>query len=211
MANDGSEKSSAGPVLVLSGSMRAQSVTDVVGRHVTAELKRAGITTTLMTMRELALPMYDPDVHGRETPVIAPVLAAARAARAMVWCTPAYHRTMSGSFKNVLDYFELLKNDRPAYLTGKAIGIIAVSGGIPASVTALTSLEFAAHALRAYVIPYTVPVPFADKLVGEDGNIRNDGIRTRIDLLVQEIAAFLANYSDRVARPSVMRGTATTV
>ena len=194
-------------VLVLSGSLRAKSVTDVVGRHVATELVKAGVATRLMSVRELALPMYDPDIHtSKALPMIAPLFAAVKQARAMVWCTPAYHRTMSGSFKNVLDYFELMAADQPAYLTGKAIGIIAVSGGIPASVTAITSLEFAAHALRAYVIPYTVPVPFADKLLDGDGKIANAGIRTRIDLLVQETAAFLANYNDTVARPSVAHG-----
>ena len=194
-------------VLVLSGSLRAKSVTDVVGRHVAAALVKAGIATRLIAVRELALPMYDPDVHtSKALPVIAPLFAAVKQARALVWCTPAYHRTMSGSFKNVLDYFELMAADQPAYLTGKAVGIIAVSGGIPASVTAITSLEFAAHALRAYVVPYTVPVPFADKLLDGDGKIANAGIRTRIDVLVQEMGAFLANYSDAVARPSVSHG-----
>ena len=193
-------------VLVLSGSMRAKSVTNAVGRHVAAELAQGGIDTKLMTVRDLALPMYDPDLHTSESPAIAPLFAAVRAARAMVWCTPGYHRTMSGSFKNVLDYFELMRADKPAYLTGKAVGIVAVSGGIPASVSAITSLEFAAHALRAYVIPYTVPVPFADKLLDADGRIADAGVRARLDLLVQEVAAFLANYTERVSRPSVAHG-----
>jgi FMN reductase len=194
-------------VLVLSGSLRANSVTDAVGRHVTAALVEAGVATRLMAVRDLALPMYDPDVHtSKMLPAIAPLFDAVKQARAMIWCTPAYHRTMSGSFKNVLDYFELMTADKPAYLTGKAVGIIAVSGGIPASVTAITSLEFVAHALRAFVLPYTVPVPFADKLLDSEGKIANAGIRTRIDLLVQETVAFLANYSNTVARPSVSHG-----
>jgi len=197
-------------VLILCGSLRAKSISDVVGRHVAAALAKSGIATRLMSVRELALPMYDPDVHtSKALPAIAPLFAAVKQARAMVWCTPAYHRTMSGSFKNVLDYFELMAADQPAYLTGKAVGIIAISGGIPASVTAITSLEFAAHALRAYVIPYTVPVPYADKLLDGEGKIANAGIRTRIDLLVQEMGAFLANYSDAVARPSVSHGAGT--
>ncbi len=184
--------------------MRAQSVTNAVGRHVTAGLAQAGIEAKLMGVRDLALPMYDPDIHTSEAlPAIAPLFAAARAARAMVWCTPGYHRTMSGSFKNVLDFFQLMESDNPAYLTGKAVGIVAVSGGIPASVSAITSLEFAAHALRAYVIPYTVPVPFAAQLLDDEGRIVNAGVRTRLELLVQEVAAFLANYTDRVRRPSV--------
>ena len=44
----------------LSGSLRAASVTDAVGRHVAARLRRAGVATTLMTVRDLDLPFYDP-------------------------------------------------------------------------------------------------------------------------------------------------------
>ena len=126
-----------------------------------------------------------------------------------VRCTPAYHRSVSGSFKNVLDYLELLAGDDPSYLTGKAVGLVAVAGGLPASVSALTALEFTVHSLRAYVVPYTVPVPFASQLLDGGGQIKNDGIRTRLDLLCQEVVAFLGNWQATVARPSVGHGPGT--
>jgi FMN reductase len=195
-----------GPVLVLSGSLRAASVTDAVGRHIVENLIRAGVETTLMTVRELALPFYDPDIHDHDAGPAAPFVAAARAARAMVWVTPGYHRSVSGSFKNVLDFLEVTAKSEPSYLTGKAVGLIAVAGGVPASVSALTAMEFTAHALRAYVIPYTVPVPFAGQLLDEHGQIKNDGIKTRLDLLAKEVVAFLMNWRERVVRPSVRHG-----
>ncbi|HKT19333.1 MAG TPA: NAD(P)H-dependent oxidoreductase [Stellaceae bacterium] len=33
-------------------------------------------------------------------------------------CTPAYHYSISGSFKNALDFVELLGEDDPPYLAG---------------------------------------------------------------------------------------------
>lgn len=195
-----------GPVLVLSGSPRAASVTDAVGRHITECLVRAGVETRLMTVRELALPIYDPDVHHTDAGPAAGFVAAARAARAMVWVTPGYHRSFSGSFKNVLDFLEVTAKSEPSYLTGKAVGMIAVAGGVPASVSALMAMEMTAHALRAYVIPYSVPVPFAGQLLDEAGRIKNDGIKTRLDLLTQEVVAFLGNWQERVTRPSVRHG-----
>ncbi|MGE0743641.1 MAG: NADPH-dependent FMN reductase [Rhodospirillales bacterium] len=197
---------SLGPVLVLSGSLRPASVTDAVGRHIAADLARAGVETTLMTVRELNLPFYDPVTHATDPGPAAAFVAAALAARAHVWVTPGYHRSVSGSFKNVLDFLEVAAKREPSYLTGKAVGMIAVAGGVPAAVSALTAMEFTAHALRAYVVPYTVPVPFAGQLLDEQGLIKNDGIKTRLDLLAKEIVAFLSNWNDRVERPSVRHG-----
>lgn len=195
-----------GPVIVLSGSLRKDSVTDAVGRHITRLLVEAGVETEHMTVRELALPMFDPDVHLDNPGVAAPFIAKVRACRLMVWVTPGYHRSVSGSFKNVLDFTEIMARDDPPYLTGKAVGVVAVAGGLPASVSALTTLEFSAHALRAYVIPYSVPVPFAGQILDEAGRIKNDGINTRLDLLAKEVVAFLGNWQDRVARPAVRHG-----
>lgn len=184
----------SGPVLVLSGSLRAHSVTDAVGRYVTNKLADLDVQSNLMTVRDLALPFFDPDDLITGARLAAPLLDAARAARAMIWCTPGYHRSVSGSFKNVLDYLEFLADDSPAYLNGKAIGLVAVAGGLPASVSALTTMEFTVHSLRAYVIPYSVPVPFASQLLDADARIKNEGIRVKLDLLCNEVVAFLGNW-----------------
>ena len=43
----------------------------------------------------------------------------------MLWSSPLYHGTISGSFKNTLDWLQLLGDRQPAYLTDKVIGLIS--------------------------------------------------------------------------------------
>jgi FMN reductase len=69
----------------------------------------------------------------------------------MVWSSPTYHGTISGAFKNALDFMEFLADDQPAYLQGRAAGLIA----IPDSTT-FTAMINAVHELRAWLAPTQV-------------------------------------------------------
>ena len=41
-----------------------------------------------------------------------------------------YHGTVSGSFKNALDWLQLLSDSDPPYLTNKVVGLVSTAGGV---------------------------------------------------------------------------------
>ena len=41
-----------------------------------------------------------------------------------------YHGTVSGSFKNALDWLQLLSDRDPPYLTNKVVGLVSTAGGV---------------------------------------------------------------------------------
>ena len=49
---------------------------------------------------------------------------------AMIWSSPTYHGSVSGSFKNALDWLILLAERTPPYLSNKPIGMITTAGGV---------------------------------------------------------------------------------
>jgi len=65
----------------------------------------------------------------------------------MLWSSPLYHGTISGSFKNALDWLQLLGDRQPAYLTDKVIGLISTAGGTQ-GLQAVNTMEFIVRALR---------------------------------------------------------------
>jgi arsenical resistance protein ArsH len=74
-----------------------------------------------------------------------------------VWLTPLYHGGMTGAMKNCLDWLELTaKNEKP-YLTDKIVGLVCWADGGQA-MQGINAMDAVAKALRAWVIPYSVPL-----------------------------------------------------
>jgi FMN reductase len=86
------------------------------------------------------------------------LIAAVRAADAVVIATPGYHGAMSGLVKNAVDHLELLRDDPRPYLDGRAVGVIVAAAGWQSCGTALVSARSAVHALRGWPTPFAVTV-----------------------------------------------------
>ena len=121
------------PVLVgLGGSLRASSRTRSALAAALNLAAAAGATTHLLDPATLQLPIYHPDWALDDYPAasqagIAELLHWSRRAQLMLWASPTYHGTISGVFKNALDFLEFASNDERPYLQGKAVGLIVVS------------------------------------------------------------------------------------
>jgi FMN reductase len=180
------------PVLVIGGSFGARSATAVLMKHTEELLSERGFATELMSADALKLPFYHPDLHAADCPEAAPLLAAFRRARAFVWCTPAYHYSISGSFKNALDFIELLGDDDPPYLAGRIVGLIATSSGPIAAVQACNTMEQIVHALRGYVVPATAPIGPIERAVDRaTGRIIDERTKLKLRQLADEMRAAL--------------------
>jgi len=76
-----------------------------------------GAEVQLFDLRDLNLPMFVPGVES--VPVAARELCdAVHAAHGMLWSSPLYHGTVSGAFKNALDWVPTPERLQPAVLDG---------------------------------------------------------------------------------------------
>jgi FMN reductase len=146
----------------------------------------AGAETTLLDLRELDLPMYNPELELTPPPNAERLIDACYAAHGMLWSSPMYQGTISGAFKNALDWLHPLGRRDPPYLHDKVVGLISASGGTQ-GLQAVNTMEFATRALRAWAVPYVVPVPSAHLVFDEDGQIRDDGVEGQLQLLGAEV------------------------
>jgi FMN reductase len=143
-----------------------------------------GAQVRLFDVRELSLPMYDPAI---EPPPEALALAdAVFAAQGMLWSSPLYHGTISGSFKNALDWLELLGDRDPAYLTDKVIGLISAAGGTQ-GLNGVNTMEYVVRALRGWAVPLVLPIPRVGSVFASDGSV-DPGIRESLLMLGSEVA-----------------------
>jgi FMN reductase len=98
----------------------------------------------------------------------------------MLWATPTYHGTVSGTVKNAIDFLELLADDEPPYLTGRPIGLVVVSD--PRTFGALIN---SAQDLRGWLAPTYVALNYED--FDDDLRLRAGRPDRRVRRLVSEL------------------------
>lgn len=151
------------PLIVgLGGSLREISYSRLALVEALKMAESRGAGTALLDLRELNLPMYVPDLPIEDYPAIhrdavAHFAQTVYRAHALIWASPTYHGTVSGVFKNALDMIELLGESDPPYLTGKAVGLIAVSDS-----QTFSAMAASAHELRAWLAPVQITLGETD-------------------------------------------------
>jgi hypothetical protein len=90
-------------IVGLGGSLARASRSRAALKAALAGVAEEGAETELLDLRELALPMYDPDQPGATEPA-SRLIESCHAADGLLWSSPLYQGTISGAFKNALDW-----------------------------------------------------------------------------------------------------------
>jgi Predicted flavoprotein len=174
-------------VVGLGGSLSEQS-TSLAALSIALEgAAEAGADVTLFDVKVLDLPMYVPGSTAADAPAAARRLAdAVGDADGLLWSSPMYHGTLSGAFKNALDWLQLLSDREPAYLTDKVIGLISTAGGTQ-GLQAVNTMEYVVRALRGWAVPLVVPVAQSWQTFGEDGRVLDSKAEAQLRALGREV------------------------
>jgi FMN reductase len=172
----------------LGGSLRENSYSQAALQAALAIAEEHGAVAEFLDLRALDLPIFIPElpVAGYPThdqPHINHLINVCRRADAMIWSSPTYHGTVSGVFKNAVDFMELLVEDQSPYLQGRAIGLVTVpdASTFPAMINSV-------HELRAWLAPTRVVVNRSD--FTPDLTLGDERTRRRLTRLVMELLDF---------------------
>jgi FMN reductase len=181
-------------VVGVGGSMAEISSSLSALKIALAGAEEAGAEVQLFSIREMDLPIFIPT--SREVPEKARrFLTTSHEAHGLIWCSPTYHAAMSGAFKNALDWYELLRNDAPPYLTDKIIGLISTAGGTM-GLQAINCMEFVVRALRGWAVPLVIPIPQVGQSIDEDGQLRDPSIERQLRGLGAEVVRAARQFAD---------------
>ena len=155
----------------------------------------AGAATKLLDLRELDLPMYNPDDEREPPPSASTLIEACYGADGMLWSSPMYQGTISGAFKNALDWLHALGTREPPILHDEVIGLISSAGGTQ-GLLAFNSREFAVGALRGWAVPYVIPVASAFRVFDSEGRVTDEGIELQLRTLGAEVVRVAARFAN---------------
>jgi FMN reductase len=175
-------------VVGVGGTLRSCSSSETALRCALDAAEARGARVQLLTARELVLPMYDsehPDVGAA-----AHLLAAVRAADALILATPGYHGGTSGLLKNALDYLQELATDPQPYLDGKAVGCIVTAADWQAGATTLTAVHSVVHALCGWPTPLGVVINSLSSPFGPAGEVLDGKLAGQLDIVGEQVVSF---------------------
>jgi FMN reductase len=140
-------------IVGLGGTAQATSSTEKALAIALNGAERAGATVHLIGGAVLSrLPHYLTGNAGASVEANH-ILKELRAADGVIFASPGYHGTVSGLFKNAVDYVEETATDERAYLHGVPVGLIATAYGWQATGSTLATLRSIVHALRGWPTP----------------------------------------------------------
>ena len=182
-------------VVGISGSLAASSSSLAALKIALAGAAQGGARTQLFDLRELELPMYAPDAVAPDS--VRRLCEAVYEADGLLWSSPLYHGTISGVFKNALDWLELLGDRQPSYLTDKVVGLISTAGGTQ-GLQAVNTMEFIVRALRGWSVPLVIPIAQAWRVFDDKGNASDPKIAEQLGSLGREVTRAARQFKAQV-------------
>lgn len=180
-------------IVGLGGSLASVSRSRSALQFALAGAESAGAETQLLDIRELDLPMYNPD-DDEPTEAAANLIESCYAADGLLWSSPMYQGTISGALKNALDWLHVLGNRDPPFLHDKVIGLISAAGGTQ-GLQAINTMEFSVRALRGWAVPYVVPVATAARVFDEAGRIQDQAVGLQLHTLGSEVVRVAERFA----------------
>ena len=193
-------------VVGIGGSLSAQSSSLAALKIALEGAAEGGARTEIFDIRALDLPMYSPEL--RDIPKSVHRLCdGVHGAAGLLWSSPLYHGTISGSFKNALDWFQLLSDRKPAYLTDKVVGLISTAGGTQ-GLQAVNTMEFVVRALRGWAVPLVIPIPQAWRVFDREG-LHDENVSEQLHALGREVTRAAKQFASKpLTTPDVERAEA---
>jgi len=194
-------------ILGVGGTARNGSSTERVLRACLGAAARADAETAIVTGEELLMPIYAPGSIQRDANANR-VVELFRRMDGIVIASPAYHGSISGLVKNVLDYTEDLRSDERVYFDNCAVGCICCAGGWQAGGQTLAAMRAMAHALRGWPTPFGAMVNTSLPIFDEKGELVDESVTTQLRMVGEQVVQFARMRHALLASDGIAAGAA---
>jgi NAD(P)H-dependent FMN reductase len=183
-----SDKTSGRTAITLCGSLRAGSVNEILRRHMSGELRAAGVAVTDLGLADFDMPIFNEDLEPDHVPESAARLAAAFRSHDIVFlATPEYNGGVPPLVVNTLAW---LSRQKPSPFRHAVFGIGGVSSGKYGTIWSLSHLRDTLSKLGALVVPTLLGIGPDSEAFDAAGAPVEPAIRYKVGQMVKELTHF---------------------
>lgn len=174
--------------ITLCGSLRRGSVNEILRRHVSKELRTAGVEVTDLSLADFEMPIFNEDLEAEHTPDSARRLAEAFRSHDIVFlATPEYNGGVPPLVVNTLAW---LSRQKPSPFRHAIFGIGGVSSGKYGTIWSLSHLRDSFSKIGALVVPTLLGVGPDDEAFDAEGAPVEPAIKYKVGQMVKELTHF---------------------
>jgi NAD(P)H-dependent FMN reductase len=174
--------------VTLCGSLRKDSINEVLRRHMSLKLREAGVRVTDLSLADFEMPIFNQDLEPHGTPEAARRLADIFRTHDIVFlATPEYNGGVPPLVVNVMSW---LSRQKPSPFRHAIFGIGGVSDGKYATIFSLSHLRDSLSKVGALVVPTLLGIgPYPD-VFDADGAPNEASIQWKVGQMVRELTHF---------------------
>lgn len=172
-------------ILLLYGSLRAQSYSRRAAEEAARILRHLGCETRIFDPTDLPLP----DGAGPDHPKVVELRDLAVWAEGMVWSSPERHGAMTGIMKAQIDWLPLSLKGGIRPTQGKTLAVMQVSGGSQ-SFNAVNQMRILGRWMRMVTIPNQSSIPKAWLEFDGKGRLPEGSFYARVVDVMEELVKF---------------------
>ena len=174
--------------ITLCGSIRRGSVNEILRRHMSAQLRAAGVEVTDLSLADFEMPIFNEDLEAEHTPDSAGQLAEAFRSHDIVFlATPEYNGGVPPLVVNTITW---LSRQRPSPFRHAIFGIGGVSSGKYGTIWSLSHLRDSLSKIGALVVPTLLGVGPDSDAFDAAGAPLEPAIQRKVGQMVKELTAF---------------------
>jgi NAD(P)H-dependent FMN reductase len=174
--------------ITLCGSLRQGSINEVLRRHMSGQLRAAGVEVTDLSLADFEMPIFNQDLEAEHTPESAVRLAEMfRTTDIVLIISPEYNGGITPLIANVISWTSRTK---PNPFKHAIWGIGGVSDGKYATIFSLSHLRDSLSKVGALVVPTLLGIGPFDETFDADGNPTEANIKWKVGQMVRELTHF---------------------
>lgn len=177
-------------LFVMGASLRRDSFNRKLAAVAAGVARAKGSAVDLADFADFTMPLYDGDIEENEgMPEGARKFSArVKAADGLIFSVPEYNNSVSGAFKNALDW---MSREKPYAFTAKPVLMLGATSGKAAALQGIAATRVPLTFLGSYIYPAWLGVANGATAFSEDGcQLVDKAAQKRLETLTDEFLVF---------------------